>query len=256
MPGASRGRPRRRAGAATGTDAGDARAAAAIRYRGRTARQSESRERRRAILEAALRLIAREGMRGVRHRAIAREAGVPLAATTYYFRDLSDLIADAFTLYAEDTLDESRALEQDSLAALARYRADDLHSATVRAELARMLSDRLVEHVRSQVRSRRERILEHAFRNEALRSPKLAATAEIPRARTLRTIAGFLERCGSSDPEADAEIVFGVVLHLEYQVLVGEGDEALVRRTLRRLSEHLFGREAAPTAGSRPARPR
>ena len=88
-----------------------------IEFRGRRAKQVESQERRRAILEATLRLIVREGMRGVRHRAIAQEAGVPLAATTYYFKDLSDLIADAFNLYAEDTLRDSRTLEESSLAA-------------------------------------------------------------------------------------------------------------------------------------------
>ncbi|CAG0961941.1 HTH-type transcriptional regulator RcdA [Myxococcaceae bacterium] len=214
---------------------------AKIRFRGRPARQAESRERRRSILEAALRLIVRDGMRGVRHRAIAEEAGVPLAATTYYFRDLDDLISDAFNLYAEDTLTESTSLESSALSVLERYAGGEIELPDEREGLVRALSRRLVAHVRSQVERRDERILEHAFRNEALRNPKLAVVSEIPQARMLAALAGFLERCGSADPEADAQIIFGFVLNLEYQVLLGSVDDALMERSVRRMVRHVLG---------------
>jgi AcrR family transcriptional regulator len=57
--------------------------------------------RRVAILEAALRLVVRGGPRAVTHRAVADEASVPLAATTYYFASRDDLIAQALVLGAE-----------------------------------------------------------------------------------------------------------------------------------------------------------
>ncbi|MBA3981258.1 MAG: TetR family transcriptional regulator, partial [Alcanivorax sp.] len=78
----------------------------AIQYQGRKARRAGSEQRRRAILEAALRLIVREGVRSVRHRAVAAEADVPLSATTYYFKDITDLISDTFTLFAEQAMEE------------------------------------------------------------------------------------------------------------------------------------------------------
>jgi DNA-binding transcriptional regulator YbjK len=212
-----------------------------IEFRGRRAKQVESQGRRRAILEATLRLIVREGMRGVRHRAIAQEAGVPLAATTYYFKDLSDLIADAFNLYAEDSLRDSESLEESSLAALEQAAGGGLRTPEVRAKLAGTLGRHLAAHIRKQVERRDERILEHAFSNEALRNAKLAATSQIPRARSLAAIAGFLTRCGSADPEADAQIIFGFILSLEYQLLIGVVDEKLVARTVRRLAQHVFG---------------
>ncbi len=74
----------------------------AIQYQGRKARRTGSEQRRQAILEASLNIIVRDGIRAVRHRAVAREAGVPLSATTYYFKDLSDLIADTFALFASE----------------------------------------------------------------------------------------------------------------------------------------------------------
>ncbi|MFT6450425.1 MAG: DNA-binding transcriptional regulator YbjK, partial [Oleispira sp.] len=76
----------------------------AVQYKGRKTSRVGSEQRRRLILEAALRIVIREGVRGVRHRAVAKEANVPLAATTYYFKDIQELINDTFTLYAEQSL--------------------------------------------------------------------------------------------------------------------------------------------------------
>ena len=67
-----------------------------IRYRGRKTLRVKSELRRLKILEATLRIAARDGLRGIKHRAVAREAKVPLAATTYYFRDIHELISDSF----------------------------------------------------------------------------------------------------------------------------------------------------------------
>jgi DNA-binding transcriptional regulator YbjK len=53
-------------------------------------------ERRRyALVSAAAELLREGGFDAVRHRAVARRAGLPLASTTYYFSSLDDLIARA-----------------------------------------------------------------------------------------------------------------------------------------------------------------
>jgi DNA-binding transcriptional regulator YbjK len=53
-------------------------------------------ERRRyALVSAAADLLCEGGFESVRHRAVARRAGLPLASTTYYFSSLDDLIASA-----------------------------------------------------------------------------------------------------------------------------------------------------------------
>jgi AcrR family transcriptional regulator len=51
---------------------------------------------KRQIIEAATRLIGREGVDRLTHRKIAAEAGLSLAATTYFYESKDDLIADAF----------------------------------------------------------------------------------------------------------------------------------------------------------------
>jgi DNA-binding transcriptional regulator YbjK len=54
--------------------------------------------RRQAIVEAALAVIGRGGVDAVTHRAVAAEAGVPLAATTYYFGSKAELVQEALEL--------------------------------------------------------------------------------------------------------------------------------------------------------------
>jgi DNA-binding transcriptional regulator YbjK len=51
--------------------------------------------RRHALVSAAADLLCEGGFDAVRHRAVARRAGLPLASTTYYFSSLDDLVVHA-----------------------------------------------------------------------------------------------------------------------------------------------------------------
>jgi DNA-binding transcriptional regulator YbjK len=53
-------------------------------------------ERRRLIVEAALEVIADQGVNRTTHRAIAERARVPLGSLTYHFDGLDDLICQGF----------------------------------------------------------------------------------------------------------------------------------------------------------------
>jgi len=66
-------------------------------------------ERREHLLHTVLRLIAENGVSGVTHRAVAKEAGVPLGSTTYYFKTKDDMIRSALRFYSqrmEQVMDE------------------------------------------------------------------------------------------------------------------------------------------------------
>jgi len=64
-------------------------------------RQSRGAQRRDAIVRAAAELILAEGPAGVTHRTVAARADVPLAATTYYFSGLDELVETAGRLLVE-----------------------------------------------------------------------------------------------------------------------------------------------------------
>lgn len=55
----------------------------------------------RSLLEATLRVVARDGVKSVTHRKVVAEAGQALGSTHYYYDDLDDLILTAFAHYVE-----------------------------------------------------------------------------------------------------------------------------------------------------------
>ncbi|RJQ76562.1 TetR family transcriptional regulator [Pseudonocardiaceae bacterium YIM PH 21723] len=65
--------------------------------------------RKQALIEAAAQLLAEGGFGALRHRAVAERADVPLAATTYYFDSLDELITAAVRYTAEQELNYSRS---------------------------------------------------------------------------------------------------------------------------------------------------
>ncbi|MFF7329400.1 TetR/AcrR family transcriptional regulator [Streptomyces sp. NPDC090306] len=52
-------------------------------------------DRRRRIIDAAVRVVAAKGLAGLSHRTVAAEADVPLGSTTYHFATLDDLLVAA-----------------------------------------------------------------------------------------------------------------------------------------------------------------
>jgi len=78
----------------------------------RPARQlsPRGRHRRDLILDATVEVLLERGFAAVSHRSVAERAGLPLAATTYYFTSLDDLMAEALTRLAEAWLAQARAV--------------------------------------------------------------------------------------------------------------------------------------------------
>lgn len=99
-------------------------------------RQPRGAARRDAIVEAAAALVVEAGPSTLTHRTIAQRADVPLAATTYYFASLDDLVGAAGTRLAERW-----AVHADAVlaAVTAEVTAADL-TAEVRAELTAELT--------------------------------------------------------------------------------------------------------------------
>jgi DNA-binding transcriptional regulator YbjK len=52
-----------------------------------------------ALLEATLRVIAKEGMRAVTHRKVAAEAGVSLSATSYHLSNIQNILYESMERY-------------------------------------------------------------------------------------------------------------------------------------------------------------
>lgn len=66
-------------------------------------------ERRTRLLDAALEIIAEQGVPKTTHRLIAERAGVPLGSATYYFDGLDAILEQAFARLSETMADRYRA---------------------------------------------------------------------------------------------------------------------------------------------------
>jgi DNA-binding transcriptional regulator YbjK len=81
-------------------------------------------DRRVVIADAALRLIGKEGARGLTHRAVDAEAGLPTGSTSYYCRKRSDLLSLSLRRHAE--LDRGSLEELDAALGRVAEKVSDL----------------------------------------------------------------------------------------------------------------------------------
>lgn len=195
-----------------------------IRYSGRKAARAKSEHRRLQILEATLRIAARDGLKGIKHRAVAREAGVPLAATTYYFRDIEELISDSFMLFAEKAREELGRFYDTVNLVLDNVPSDALvHGGAGRAALAARLSAIATAYLQEQFTQRCEQTLtEQVFLMESLRDERLAALARNYRRVWVAGLEQILQRLDSRAPARDASLLVSVTLGLGYDHLLNK----------------------------------
>lgn len=76
--------------------------------------------RRAALIGAVLRILEYDGPSAVTHRSVAKEAGVPLAAATYYFDSIDDLLVTAMRHAADEQVDLFVGLSLGDLPRFAR----------------------------------------------------------------------------------------------------------------------------------------
>jgi DNA-binding transcriptional regulator YbjK len=58
-------------------------------------------ERKERIVASALQVLARDGVAGITHRAVATAADVPLGSVTYHFATLDDIVQQAFEAHVD-----------------------------------------------------------------------------------------------------------------------------------------------------------
>jgi DNA-binding transcriptional regulator YbjK len=163
--------------------------------------------RREAIVAAAARLVATKGPDGTSHRAVATAAGVPLAATTYYFRSLDDLLVAAVERAADDELSPVTEL----VAALPRRRTSADRVAGIVLDIV-LGPDRLED---ADLQTHYERFLAGG------RHPALRPVLQQTRRRVDALLTEALDRCGHA--EADTAQLVAVLDGTVISALV-EGD--------------------------------
>ena len=185
--------------------------------------------RRDHILDAALRLAGQLGPDALTHRRVAEAAGLPLAATTYWFASKEELLAETYRRAAERDI---ARLEQ-----LGERLSNERPTArrALPAALARLVTDELQG-------DRTGLIAGYALWLEAARRPELRELSRAWTAAYVHVAGGLLATAGSRVPELDACIVVAALDGLSLDTLVTDDPDAagLVTAALERLLGELL----------------
>ena len=214
--------------------------AESVQYQGRKTARQGSEQRRQLILDAAMRIVVRDGVRGVRHRAVAAEAGVPLSATTYYFKDIEDLLTDTFAQYVERSAAYMAKLWANTEVVLRQLLAQGDGSPQARARLADEVARMTADYVQRQLLNRRDFLMaEQAFRQEALLNPRLAQLVRSHQQILLHGTCQFFQVLGSREPQQDAKVLTAIIGRMEYQGLLNEAQPQTEEETLAILTRYM-----------------
>jgi TetR/AcrR family transcriptional regulator, regulator of biofilm formation and stress response len=186
---------------------------------------------RTSIIEATIRLIGRDGVDGVTHRAVAAEAKVSLSSTTYHYASRDEIVTEALRHVADLEIER---IARDA-EALVEGHADV-------ASIARALTAWLAEQVTGEdlVRVRAG----YHLQLEAARRPELRAI-HVAWGQAVQQLAErVLRAAGSPTPHTDAGILSSAIdgLRLDEVTAPRPGFERRARPVIERLLSVLTAR--------------
>jgi DNA-binding transcriptional regulator YbjK len=183
-------------------------------------RSRQRAERRAAIINAAVQIIATRGLGAVTHRAVAREAKVPLAATTYYFASKEEILREALESLSAAEVERLERLAED-IAGLAPE------------EAGVALYNALVPDPQDAPRAW---LAQFEIYLEAARNPALRPAVEQRRAAFVKLAETALRAAGAPEPEKRAELGVAGLNGILFDRIRELGDDPQ-QRMLQRLSE-------------------
>ena len=183
--------------------------------------QRDQRDRRALLADAAIDLLAEEGMRALTHRAVDARAGVPLGSTSAYFRTrqalLTAIVKRLSDLDREDLrrrgldLPSAGSSAGSSAAAKQQPITDDLDAV---AEATAAFIDLSLSHTRNRALAR------YHCRLESITQPELRALLAPHEEAAFRQTRELLARHGAPDLDARARAFVAGVDGLIFERLV------------------------------------
>lgn len=182
------------------------------------------------IADAAIATLARDGMRGLTHRAVDRAAGLPEGSVSYYFRTRQALLQATVERLAELDVAEVPALPQQDLNAFADTAAELLESWLTTG--------------------RQRQLARYELALEATRRPELRTVLVAAGAGLRAMIGERFAAAGVSQPEDRAHVFAALLDGLIFDQIAGSGTRQLtaagLRATIGVLVTALTARAGAP----------
>ena len=181
-------------------------------------------ERRKALLEAVLRIVTRDGVAAVTHRAVAAESEASLRATTYYFATKEDMIREAFRFFCEESLEQIDATAE-------RYLDRDVGP----GDAVAMIFENVLKEWDNPNTSW---VAEFELILAIAREPSFAPEYRAFQQRLDLGLKTTMQRIGSKQPDRDARIVLAFLRGFELEQL-SRPDRKAWQRKMRTDLSHL-----------------
>ena len=193
--------------------------------------------RRALIADAAISTLARDGMRGLTHRAVDRTAGLPEGSASYYFRTRQALLQATVERLAELTSTDMLASAALVDSAAPVDGAASVDGAAVSPPPGQELSAfgaLTAALVESWLTAGRERQLaRYELSLEATRRPELRQTLVTTGAAIRAVIAGRFAAAGVPEPAQRAADFAAFIDGLLFDQIAGAGNRELTTRDVR-----------------------
>ena len=198
--------------------------------------EAAKQSKRELILDAALRIIARDGLRGLTYRSVASEANVPLGLTTYYFKGIESLYIAAYEQFVISSSERLQSINDRGLEHLTDYQESQTGQDKALSDLVKKLSKLTSDYVYSLVTHEREyRLMSMAFIHAAMTIPEINELVRDREKRFNHMAEDWFTRFGSANPSLMADLLVGLVNHTEHRCLLGMNngkDKAYLKRTM------------------------
>jgi AcrR family transcriptional regulator len=201
-------------------------------------RRSKGEKTREKILLSAIEILALNGIKGTTHRAIASHADLQLSLTTYYFKDIQELIHQAFRLNSERILSHTDTILETAFTLITQVEKKALKKVAVKEELCQKLSKLASLHLIDNIKHRAISFaVEQLMLTEVQVTPKLRLLSQ---EHELAQLVPYEQLCGffnKINPQLDAKIMYTIFTQLQYSQLANQVniDSTLIQQTTFRI---------------------
>ncbi|PCH96138.1 MAG: hypothetical protein COB83_06625 [Gammaproteobacteria bacterium] len=202
-------------------------------------RRSKGERTREKILLAAIDVLAEHGIKGTTHRAIASYAQIQLSLTTYYFKDIRELVQQAFQLNSEYLRTET--ILQKAFTSLAHIDKTSLRKIAAKNELCEQLATMTATYLLENIKKEAVALsVEQLMFTTVQVSPELKKLAQEHSESQLRPFTQLASYFNKKDPEIDAQMMRTIFSQLQYSQLALTTDELAIE-PIQKVTRKLMG---------------
>ncbi len=178
------------------------------------------------ILFSAIDVLAKNGIKGTTHRAIAQQANIQLSLTTYYFKDIQELIQQAFELNSNYLRARTSTILDKVFSSLEKKSKCDLEKISVKNHLCDQLVEMTTLYIFENIKKEAVSLsVEQLMFTTVQVSPQLKKLAHEHEQSQLQPFEQFCRYFNDKDPEVDAKMMRTIFSQIQYSQLLIPQDE-------------------------------